>query len=121
MPHSDYQKIEVVGEGTFGVVTRAKVLKTGQIVAIKKIRSRASRKGAELATLRETMLLQELRHPHVIELLEAYTHNGSLSLVFEFCVTDLEKVSAGALSRHVHAQHHNKLARTLAQTTMLWP
>jgi len=99
MPQGDYQKIEVVGEGTFGVVTRARALKTGQIVAIKKIRSRASRKGAELAMLRETMLLQELRHEHVIELREAYTHNGALSLVFEFCVTDLEKASVASPSQ----------------------
>lgn len=116
MPQADYQKIEVVGEGTFGVVTRARVLKTGQVVAIKKIRSRASRKGADLATLRETMLLQELRHEHVIELREAYTHNGALSLVFEFCVTDLEKVRRerfGALTPvlfEVHAAPVHNLA-----------
>lgn len=96
MPPADYQKVEVVGEGTFGVVTRANVIGTGKVVAIKKIRSRASKRGAELATLRETMLLQELRHEHVVELLEAYTQNGSLSLVFEFCTTDLEKVQRGA-------------------------
>jgi hypothetical protein len=43
------------------------------------------------------MLLQELRHEHVIELREVYTHNGALSLVFEFCVTDLEKARAKRL------------------------
>ena len=37
-----------------------------------------------LATLREIMLLQELRHENVIELIEVYVHNQSISLVFEF-------------------------------------
>lgn len=92
MGHADYEKIEVVGEGTFGVVTRARVIKTGQEVAIKKIRKPSGKNGADLSTLRETMLLAELRHQHVIELKEAYSHNSALSLVFEFCVTDLEKI-----------------------------
>eukprot|EP00966_Prymnesium_polylepis_P234509 5424389-Prymnesium_polylepis.2 len=38
------------------------------------------------------MLLQEVRHDNVIDLIEAYCHNSSISLVFEFCVTDLEHV-----------------------------
>ncbi|KAL3907541.1 MAG: hypothetical protein SGPRY_010133, partial [Prymnesium sp.] len=38
------------------------------------------------------MLLQELRHENVIELIEVYCHNHSISLVFENCATDLEAV-----------------------------
>ena len=57
-PASDYEKLGVVGEGTFGVVTRAKRLADGEIVAIKKIRSRNMKNGTDLATLREIMLLQ---------------------------------------------------------------
>ena len=91
MPASDYRKLENLGEGTFGVVTKAEKSDTGEIYAIKKIRGRASKTGQDQPTLREIMLLQELRHEHVIELIEVLTYEGGgISLVFEYCVTDLE-------------------------------
>ena len=88
----DYLKQENLGEGTFGVVAKAIKRATNEVVAIKKIRQRASKSGMELPTLREIMLLQELQHENVIALHEVYVHNGSLNLVFEFCATDLEHV-----------------------------
>mmetsp|Transcript_23827 Transcript_23827/g.39393 ORF Transcript_23827/g.39393 Transcript_23827/m.39393 type:complete len:306 (+) Transcript_23827:64-981(+) len=92
MPAADYEKLGVVGEGTFGVVTRARKQSNGKLMAIKKIRSGALKNGTDLATLREVMLLQELRNDNVIEMSEVYCHNGNLNLVFEFCETDLERV-----------------------------
>ena len=118
MGHADYEKIEVVGEGTFGVVTRARVIKTGQEVAIKKIRKPSGKNGADLSTLRETMLLAELRHQHVIELKEAYSHNSALSLVFEFCVTDLEKASAAHLSDAAHTSASSALSAPPGRDTV---
>ena len=73
-------------------MTRALRHETGETVAIKKIRTRASKTGTDLSTLREIMLLHELQHRHVITLHEVYVHNNSLNLVFEFCTTDLEHV-----------------------------
>jgi cyclin-dependent kinase 7 len=90
MPYEDYEKQGHLGEGTFGVVTKAVRRAGGEVVAIKKLRSRAAKEGTELATLREIMLLHELKHPNVCELMEVYVHNGAISLVFEFCSTDLE-------------------------------
>ena len=42
--------------------------------------------------LREIMLLHELKHEHVIDMMDVFTHNGSIHLVFEFCTTDLEAI-----------------------------
>ena len=88
-PADAYEKGEHIGEGTFGVVVKATQTSTGRTVAIKKLRSQKSssaRLGTKLETLREIMLLQEMRHDNVIELIEVYCHNQSISLVFEFCV-----------------------------------
>ena len=42
--------------------------------------------------LREIKLLKELKDPNIIELIDAFPHDGNLHLVFEFMQTDLEAV-----------------------------
>ena len=102
-PAADYEKLGVIGEGTFGVVHRARHVRTGKLVAIKKMLV-AIKSGIELATVREIMLLQELHHPNVIELREVYANNGTsgaaLHLVSEYCVIDLERVIKARASPH---------------------
>ena len=103
MPATDYEKQGLLGEGTFGKVHKGVHRTTGAIVAIKKLMKATSRKeGTELSTLREIMLLQELRHENVIELIEVFVYNGTISLVFEYCEADLEGVIKDS-SRHLDA------------------
>lgn len=37
-PMDQFQKIEKIGEGTYGIVYKAKDIETGKLVALKKIR-----------------------------------------------------------------------------------
>ena len=92
MPARDYEKQGQIGEGTFGTVSKAVHRPTGSVVAIKKIRCRTPKQGTEVPTLREIMLLQELQHENVIELIEVFVHNCNINLVFEFCSADLEHI-----------------------------
>ncbi|XP_041027172.1 cyclin-dependent kinase D-3-like isoform X1 [Juglans microcarpa x Juglans regia] len=87
-----YLKREVLGEGTYGVVYKAIDTKTGQKVAIKKIRLGRQKEGVNFTALREIKLLKELKDPNIIELIDAFPHKGNLHLVFEFMETDLEAV-----------------------------
>ncbi|XP_059439673.1 cyclin-dependent kinase D-3-like [Corylus avellana] len=87
-----YLKREVLGEGTYGVVYKAIDTKTGQKVAIKKIRLGKQKEGVNFTALREIKLLKELKDPNIIELIDAFPHKGNLHLVFEFMETDLEAV-----------------------------
>ncbi|XP_010279422.1 PREDICTED: cyclin-dependent kinase D-1-like isoform X2 [Nelumbo nucifera] len=87
-----YLKREILGEGTYGVVYKAIDTKTGQTVAIKKIRLGKYKEGVNFTALREIKLLKELKDPNIIELIDAFPHKGNLHLVFEFMETDLEAV-----------------------------
>nr|CAD7401728.1 unnamed protein product [Timema cristinae] len=62
----NFQKIEKIGEGTYGVVYKAKNKKTGQMVAMKKIRLENEDEGVPSTAIREISLLKELRHPNVV-------------------------------------------------------
>ncbi|ESQ27811.1 hypothetical protein EUTSA_v10018665mg [Eutrema salsugineum] len=87
-----YLKREVLGQGTYGVVFKATDTKNGETVAIKKIRLGKQKEGVNITALREIKLLKELKHPHIIELIDAFPHKENLHLVFEFMETDLEAV-----------------------------
>ncbi|WOK95989.1 cyclin-dependent kinase D-1 isoform X1 [Canna indica] len=87
-----YLKREVLGEGTYGVVFKAIDTKTGQTVAIKKIRLGKYKEGVNFTALREIKLLKEIKDPNIIELIDAFPHKGNLHLVFEFMESDLEAV-----------------------------
>lgn len=87
----DYTKIEKVGEGTYGVVFKGRHKKTGQLVAIKKIRMENEDEGIPSTAIREVSLLKELIHPNIVSLLEILMDETRLYLVFEFLSMDLKK------------------------------
>ena len=62
----DYEKIEKIGEGTYGVVYKSKHKVTGDIVALKKIRLEQEDEGVPPTAIREISLLKELQHPNIV-------------------------------------------------------
>uniref|UniRef100_A0A8C6KZ28 Cell division control protein 2 homolog n=1 Tax=Nothobranchius furzeri TaxID=105023 RepID=A0A8C6KZ28_NOTFU len=87
----DYVKIEKIGEGTYGVVYKGRHKATGQIVAMKKIRLESEEEGVPSTAVREVSLLQELKHPNVVRLLDVLMQESRLYLIFEFLSMDLKK------------------------------
>lgn len=62
-----FEKLEKVGEGTYGKVYRARDRVTGKIVALKKTRLHEDEEGVPPTTLREISLLRMLsRDPHIV-------------------------------------------------------
>ena len=55
-----YEKLERIGEGTYGVVYKARNLDSGQIYALKKIRLESEDEGIPSTAIREIALLKEL-------------------------------------------------------------
>ncbi|KAF9929755.1 Cyclin-dependent kinase 2 [Mortierella alpina] len=87
----NYQKQEKIGEGTYGVVYKAIEKATGRTVAMKKIRLENEDEGVPSTAIREISLLKELRHDHVVQLLDIIHDENRLYLVFEFLDLDLKR------------------------------
>lgn len=86
-----YEKLEKVGEGTYGIVYKAQDAK-GDIYALKTIRLDAEDEGIPSTAIREISLLKELQHPNIVKLCDVICAERKLTLVFEFLDQDLKKL-----------------------------
>ncbi|GAB2277131.1 Cyclin-dependent kinase C-2 [Dionaea muscipula] len=100
-----FQKLEQIGEGTYGQVYMAKETETGEVVALKKIRMDNEREGFPITAIREIKILKKLQHENVIKLKEIVTspgpekdeqgksdgnkYRGGIYMVFEYMDHDL--------------------------------
>lgn len=89
-PVSKYERDKKIGEGTYGVVFRAKDRTNGNIVALKRIRLDTEEEGVPCTAIREISLLKELRHENIVKLLDVVHSERKLTLVFEFLEMDLK-------------------------------
>jgi serine/threonine protein kinase len=62
-----FEKSGSCGEGTYGVVYKARDKQTDLFVAMKKIRLETEDEGIPSTTLREISTLRQLRHPNIVE------------------------------------------------------
>lgn len=88
-----YRKIEVLGEGTYGVVFKAYDLISKQFVALKKIRMEYEEdEGIPATTLREISALKSLKHPNIVPLQDVFiNHNEKkIYLIFDYVEQDLK-------------------------------
>lgn len=86
-----YEQIGRIGEGTYGVVYKARDLNNGQYLALKQIRLEQEEEGVPSTAIREISLLKDLHHPNVVGLLDVVHEEKKLHLIFEFLDLDLKK------------------------------
>ncbi|KAL3320969.1 Cyclin-Dependent Kinase 7 [Cichlidogyrus casuarinus] len=91
-----YEKVCYLGEGQFANVFLARDLKkNNELVAIKKVKSGPKwvlEDGMNLSAIREIKLLRELAHPNILNLLDVFSQDRGICLVFNFMESDLEAV-----------------------------
>lgn len=90
-----YQRISKIGEGTYGVVYKARDKLTNDIVAVKKIRLDHEDEGIPSTAVREISLLKTLNHPNVVGLREVVSGENKLQLIFDFVDCDLKRYMDG--------------------------
>jgi serine/threonine protein kinase len=86
-----YQRLDKVGEGTYGVVYKCKHKETQEFVALKKIRLENEDEGIPSTAIREISILKQMKHPNIVNLIDLIHGEKKLYLVFEFMDYDLKK------------------------------
>ena len=72
-----YERLEQIGEGTYGQVYRARCKDSGRIVAMKKMRiHHGGYWGMPLQLIREIKILKRLHHPRLLSMIEVVTSKG---------------------------------------------
>ncbi|KAL4302305.1 hypothetical protein GQ457_10G000030 [Hibiscus cannabinus] len=90
--HMDqYEKVEKIGEGTYGVVYKARDRVTNETIALKKIRLEQEDEGVPSTAIREISLLKEMQHGNIVRLQDVVHSEKRLYLVFEYLDLDLKK------------------------------
>ncbi|XP_051914917.1 peripheral plasma membrane protein CASK-like isoform X2 [Hippocampus zosterae] len=110
-----YELCEVIGKGPFSVVRRCINRDTGQQFAVKivDVASFTSSPGLSTEDLkREASICHMLKHAHIVELLETYSSDGMLYMVFEFmdgadlCFEIVKRADAGFVYSEAVASHY---------------
>jgi eukaryotic-like serine/threonine-protein kinase len=84
-PIAGYQIIEELGQGGMGTVFLAWREATGRLVALKTIKPDAAASQAHCKRfLRETEILREIRHPHIVAYEDAGLSDGTLYFAMEY-------------------------------------
>ncbi|KAL6634692.1 hypothetical protein ACP70R_027363 [Stipagrostis hirtigluma subsp. patula] len=90
----DFEKLNAINEGTYGVVLRARDKKTGEVVAVKKVKMDKEREGFPLTSLREINILLSLHHPSIVDVKEVVVggRGNDTFMVMEYMEHDLKGV-----------------------------
>ncbi|KAA3459636.1 cyclin-dependent kinase G-2 [Gossypium australe] len=91
----EYERLNKISEGTYGVVFRARDKKTGEIVALKKVKILDRREleefGFPLTSLREINILASFNHPSIVKVKEVVVDDhDNVYMVMEYMEHDLK-------------------------------
>lgn len=112
-----YELCEIIGKGPFSVVRRCTHRITRQQFAVKivDVAKFTSCPGLSTEDLkREATICHMLKHPHIVELLETYSSEGMLYMVFEYmegadlCFEIVKRATAGFVYSESVASHYMK-------------
>ncbi|KAK3142231.1 hypothetical protein QOZ80_4BG0343930 [Eleusine coracana subsp. coracana] len=90
----EFERLNKINEGTYGVVYRARDKRTGEIVALKKVKMEKEREGFPLTSLREINILLSFHHPSIVDVKEVVVGSSldSIFMVMEYMEHDLKGV-----------------------------
>lgn len=88
----EFQWLNRIEEGTYGVVYRAKDKRTGDIVALKKLKMEREKEGFPITSLREINTLLKAQHPNIVTVREIVVGSNmdKIYIVMDYVEHDLK-------------------------------
>ena len=86
----NYEKINVLGTGSYGSVYKVLKKATNQLRAMKIIPKDFAKKNTEI--MKEVNILKELDHPNVMRIFEFFEDENNFYIIEELCDCDLKKI-----------------------------
>ncbi|KAG4304899.1 hypothetical protein PORY_001574 [Pneumocystis oryctolagi] len=114
----NYERLNRIEEGSYGIVYRAKHIKTGEIVALKRLKLDKERNGFPITSLREIRALFALRHPNIVNIHEIVV-GDSLSQIFivmEFVDHDLKSLMEDMTHNFLQSEVKTLMQQLLSAT-----
>jgi len=88
---NQYDMMDVLGEGTYGKVRKARCRINGELRALKQMKVGNKEEGVPSTAIREIAILKVLSHENIVRLFDVFCKPGELVLVFEIMDSDLKK------------------------------
>ncbi|KII68981.1 Cyclin-dependent kinase 11B [Thelohanellus kitauei] len=91
---NNFETMNRIEEGMYGVVFRARDLHTGQCVALKKLKMEREREGFPITSLREINCLLKCRHENIVHVKEVVVGDNmnKIFIVMEYIEHDLKSL-----------------------------
>lgn len=91
----DFEKLNDIEEGAYGWVSRARDSRTGQVVALKRLKMDNAQDGVPVTGLREIQTLRDCEHPNIVALREVVV--GEDTSKIEKCVPSISAPVRGSI------------------------
>lgn len=75
----NYEILQKLGQGTFGVVQKARNINTKELVALKQLINHSAKEGFPITAMREITILKKLRHKNILKIIDMIYEEPKIS------------------------------------------
>lgn len=87
-----FSSFEAIGSGIYGDVYKVVCRNTGEYKALKKLKHNDTSQGINTTTLREVIILRDLKNKNVVQLLDVFIESQMIIMVFEYMKVNLNSI-----------------------------
>ncbi|KAJ3224442.1 hypothetical protein HK099_008462 [Clydaea vesicula] len=105
-PVDNYENLNRIDEGSYGIVYRARNRETGEIVALKKLKLEKEKNGFPITSLREIYTLMLAKHPNLVDVKEILVkpEGTGIFIAMEFVEHDLKSLMESMLTPFLQSE-----------------
>ena len=82
---TDFEIINKLGQGSFGVVYKVRSKKDQRIFVLKQIDTSRMSKGQRQESAKESVLMSKLENKYIVKMYESFTSDLKINIIMELC------------------------------------